>query len=237
MNDVERALSDLAGRIAYPPTPDLAAPVAGRIASGRRRRRSIALALAVLAAMLAAALAIPGARSALLRWFHLGGVTIERVDQLPVVPKAAPLQLGRRVTLDRAQRRVSFRVRVPSGFEPERVYLDSSPPGGRVSFLYGSPARPRMLITQFEATGARTYAEKIVPQEGSVERVSVAGAPGLWIGGPAHAFYYVDRRGGVDEETLRLAAHTLVWRLSTVTYRLEADVSREEALRIARSVH
>jgi hypothetical protein len=195
------------------------------------------LALAVLAVVLAAALAIPGARSSLLRWFHLGGVTIVRVDQLPVVSKAAPLQLGRRVTLARAQRSVSFRVRVPSGIDPQRVYVDTWPPGGRVSFLYGSPARPRMLMTQFQATGAQTYAEKIVPQEGTVEPVSVAGAPGLWIGGPAHAFNYVDRHGRVDEETLRLAAQTLIWQRGDVTYRLEASVSKEEALRIARSVH
>jgi hypothetical protein len=94
-----------------------------------------------------------------------------------------------------------------------------------------------MLMTQFQATGGRTYAEKIVPREGTVEAVSVAGAPGLWIGGPAHGFNYVDRRGAVDEEMLRLAAHTLVWQRSGVTYRLEADVSRDEAIRIARSVH
>ena len=236
MNDVEAALSDLAGRIAYPPAPELAAAVAARIAPRRRRRGWAVFALALVAVVLAAALAIPGARSALLRWFHLGGVTIERVDQLPVVSKSAPLALGRRVTLAQAERRVSFRLRVPSGLEPQRVYVDTFPPGGRISFLYGSRARPRMLVTEFQATGTSTYAQKIVPQKGTVEPVSVAGAPGLWIAGPAHALYYVDRRGGVDEETLRLAAQTLVWQRSGVTYRLEADVSKDEALRIARSV-
>jgi hypothetical protein len=46
---------------------------------------------------------------------------------------------------------------------------------------------------------------------------------------------FQDRDGGFHEGRARLAASTLAWQQGDVTLRLEGDISREKALRIARS--
>jgi hypothetical protein len=56
------------------------------------------------------------------------------------------------------------------------------------------------------------------------------------LSGPPHVFGYVDARGEFREETMRLVGNVLLWERRPVTLRLEADVSRDEALEIARSV-
>jgi hypothetical protein len=47
----------------------------------------------------------------------------------------------------------------------------------------------------------------------------------------------VDERGRVVEESARLAQDVLVWARGGVSYRLEGDLAREEALELARSLH
>ena len=86
MNELERRLTVLGAEIAFPPEPDVAGPVVGRLAERARRPfpwRRVALALAVLAVAVGAAFAVPQARTTILRWFHLRGVTVERVETLP----------------------------------------------------------------------------------------------------------------------------------------------------------
>src|SRR5207244_3067329 len=71
------------------PSPEaaLAAGVLGRLSpSGTRPfqwRRAVVLALALVAIAVATAFAVPQARTAILRFFHLGGATVIRVETLP----------------------------------------------------------------------------------------------------------------------------------------------------------
>jgi hypothetical protein len=46
---------------------------------------------------------------------------------------------------------------------------------------------------------------------------------------------FSDRDGVFHDSRARLAANTLVWQDGDVTLRLEGDLTKEEALRIARS--
>ena len=95
MSELERDLRSLAAEIAWPPTPRLTPQLAPQLA---RRRRGALVALVVAALALGVAFVVPGARSAILRFFHLGGVTVERVVTLPPAQKR-PLDadLGRLV--------------------------------------------------------------------------------------------------------------------------------------------
>ena len=56
-----------------------------------------------------------------------------------------------------------------------------------------------------------------------------------WLEGTPHQFFYRDSAGNPSPETLRLAGNTLLWEQDGVTFRLEAQVARDEALRIASS--
>src|SRR5207249_605229 len=56
------------------------------------------------------------------------------------------------------------------------------------------------------------------------------------LAGQPHQFFFRDPAGTMQPETLRLAGNTLLWEDGALTYRLEAQVSLEEAVRIASSL-
>ena len=62
------------------------------------------------------------------------------------------------------------------------------------------------------------------------------GGRGIWLEGEPHGFYYLDEAGQPRDETLRLARNTLLWERGPLTFRLEGDLTREQALAVARSL-
>jgi hypothetical protein len=234
--ELERDLRSLGALLEFPPEPELAGRVRERLAPERPagRRRTVVLALAALAVALAAAFAVPPARTAILRFFHIQGATVTRVPKLPRVPRGAGLELGRRVTLDTARKAVQFPVLVPAIGDPDDVYLDRRVPGGMVSLVYGSGQRMRLLATEFLGNGASELIQKQVADGTRVERVAVRGEPGIWVSGAPHLFMYEDRSGDIREESIRLAGNALVWQYGRMTLRLEGEgLTKAEALRIA----
>ncbi len=141
MRELEQELLALGRALDVPEAPDLVPAVLSGIATRRVRpgRRRVVLVLAALAlAALVASLAIPDARSALLRFLQIGGARIELVDELPVVspsPAELELMLGQRVSLDEARSSASFEL-LELDDEPDAVYLGDR---GTVWFLYGRP--------------------------------------------------------------------------------------------------
>ena len=242
MPELDLVLRDLGTSLDWPAEPDVEQRVLRRTRElpGRRRlvpRRTLVIALAVLAVAVAAAFAVPPTRAAILEFFHLRGVTIERVPELPTVPVQSGLGtfLGDRVSLDEARDRAQFEVVAPQALgEPDSVYFQESPPGGMVSFVYGTREHPRALLTQFVAGVDDVIFKKVAP-ETRIEAVTVGGQQGYWLEG-AHFFSYFDRDGEMQTEQVRLAGNVLLWERGTRTLRLEADVSKAEALRIANSV-
>jgi hypothetical protein len=228
MPELEAVLVELGRSVEFPATPDLAGVVRDRLEARRARLRPLAIALAVVVVALGAALAVPSARTALLDLLGLHGVHVVRVDELPVVPANGELDLGRRVTLDEARRRAPWLLETDA--RPDRVYLDSSLPGAKVTFLWGTPSKPRLLLTEFNG---RAYITKLIEPGTTVERVDV-GDEGAWFEDP-HVVAFRDRNGIFRESSARLAASTLLWQQGDVTLRLEGDLSKEDAVRIARS--
>jgi hypothetical protein len=228
---LEQELRALA--VDWPSTPDLAAAVEPRLGPAAPPRRSwprpvaIAVAVVVLAAVAALALS-PGARSSILRFFHLRGATIERVDELPPVQQGATLGLGRPVPLDAAQQAVTFPIRLPKGSRPARVLLDESIGRGAVSLVW---CCPRIVLTEIRGD-ALSYIEKQVGPDTTVEYLAVNGKPGVWVAGPAHAVVFRDELGRVVEEP-RLARNVLLWEDGDVTLRLEGNITKTRALALA----
>ena len=244
MPELELALRDLGGRLDWPAAPDLEQAVLRRTreAPTRRRplysRRALVVGLAVIAVAVGAVFAVPQSRAAILEFFHLRGVTIEPVQELPTVSVQTGLGtfLGDQVTLAQARQEADFDVVVPEALgEPDEVYFQSDPPaGGMVSFIYGTSDDPRALFTQFAARVDEVIFKKVSPDT-KIEAVTVDGQPGYWLEG-AHFFSYLDRQGDMQSEQVRLAGNVLLWERGTRTLRLEADISKQEALRIAASV-
>ena len=241
MNELERSLTAVGGNLDVPEAPDLVPAVLAQIgprspARPERRRWILAVAL-IVAAALAATLAIPDARSALFRFLSIGGERIELVDSLPEVPvqQDIALTLGEVVTIEEARRRSGFPLRELDA-SPDRVHLGDR---GTVWFLYGSSFRPRLLLAQSALLppGEDILLKKLSGPATTVERVDVDGSPGVFLSGEAHFLVFLDEYGLIVEESARLARDVLIWERGDVGYRLEGDLSLDEALRIARSLH
>ena len=199
-------------------------------------RRLLVVALAVLAVAVGAVLAIPDARSTIRDWLGIGNVTIRYVEELPPVEQATgDLGLGERVSLEEARERAGFPVRVPTAEgldDPQQVFYNEQ--SSQVSFLYGSEEQPKLLITQADARGA---IEKIVNLNVTERDLVVVepGYAGVWLYGEKHAIFYPSN-GTDHEEPFRLVGNALVYEIDGVTMRMEAEISKDEALRIARSM-
>jgi len=252
--DLDRALEDLGLHVAYPPTPDLAAALRLRITSDQRRTlwwRSgvtrLALVAAVLIAVLSAsALLVPPVRDTIAKFFHVQGVVIERQTVTPSPTAGNSLELGTQTSLDRARAEVTFPVTLPGMLgPPAAAYVRTPPPGGEVSLVYlPGPKLPEahstgvgLLLTEFRGSVAPEFFGKILGPGTVIQEVDVAGTRGYWITGSPHAFFYKQPGATLTDEPLRLADNTLLWEKEGVTLRIESDLDRESALRVANSIH
>jgi hypothetical protein len=220
MPDLGHDLRLLAASVDLPVERDLWPGIHARLQqpSRRHRLRIAVAAAAVLAVAAGVAFAVPPARSAILRFLGLEGVSIVRVEKLPPVTRGDAV-VGQPTTLDEAATRLGFRALEPDLGPPAAVYLDPSLQA--VLLLYGKPVRLRLEETRLGVF------QKIVTTDEPLERVSVNGDPGIWLTG-THVF---------DDffSQPRLAGSALLWEHERITLRLEGRFSKAEALRIARS--
>jgi hypothetical protein len=210
MTELERDLRAL--RIEWPETPD----VASRLELRPRRRLLVpALVLAAIVAV-AAAFAVPQSRSAILRFFHLRGVTVERVGTLPPAEER-PLAAGLGVEIDDTR----ARVLLDGPFLPA-AHGTLFERDGIVSTLLRGP----VLLSEF---GAPEYLKKFATS--NVEWVQVApDVQGLWIAGAPHVVFFPDA-------SPRLAGNVLVFATDTRTFRLEGrGLTKADALAEARGI-
>ena len=233
MSELELALTNLGRELDYPETPDLTGEVRRRLAERRRPlawRRPLVVVLAALLVAVAAAMAVPQARSEILDWLGIGSVTVRYVDELPKVEKTQEdLDLGVGVSIAEARGQSGFRIAVPTieGLRDPDVFRGRY---GEISFLYGSEDEPRLLITQIIGEGVL---EKLRQEGTRVDRVGVGRAEGVWLEGREHIVFFPS----AGPNSRRLVGNTLILqRPDAVTVRIEADISKAEALRIFRSM-
>jgi hypothetical protein len=176
--------------------------------------------VALLLATLVAALAIPQARSALERWLGIGSARIERVETLPRAAGPLPAT-GDQVSVKEASRWLGAPLLVPGLLgPPDRRLLDLHD-----SMVVLTWKEPRVRLMELDGV----FFKKLVPQDVPLERVTINGMPGIWLGGThTVAFAYGQPR---------IAGPVLLWSVGKLTLRLDGGLNRDEALRIARSLH
>jgi hypothetical protein len=235
MNELERSLAALAAEIAWPETPDLASRLElapqPRPLLTPRRRRALALAFALLVLALGVAFAVPQARTAILRFFHLRGATVEVVKTLPPAQeRALTADLGAPITADDVERELGFRPLLPRGLGAPTVYYDAFPPGGQLGLVYAHG----LVVTQVEGH-LSTYIRKFLPPGTTMERLTIDGERALWISGELHQYAYVDKTGQIVSDSVRTAGDVLLWRHRDLLVRIEGARSKRQAAAIVRS--
>jgi hypothetical protein len=201
-----------------------------------------ATALLVTAAVMTAAIGfgLPGIRILV---GPSAASSTEAGGSVPSRPPGATLGLGTPLSLQRAQALVAFPILLPSDpaiGRPDGVYLASR----RVTLTWApGPGRPGtadptigLLLVELRALPDEILITKLIDANTTVERVAVDGGDGYWISGAPHVLAYLAPDGTRIEDATRTSGTTLVWTLDGVTYRLEGEFDRDEAIRLAASL-
>ena len=161
-------------------------------------------------------------------------------------PLGAGLGLGRPLSVEEARAAATFNLLVPEELGlPDAAYVGGEALRGQVAFVYAPRADipassllggAGLLITQNRGQSDDALANKLVAAGATVEHVDVDGAPGVWISGQPHVFWYLGPNGAFIEDSRRVVGDTLAWERDGVLYRIEGAITVSRALEIARSM-
>jgi hypothetical protein len=261
--ELERELRELGALIYYPPTPDAARTARslldeeGNDQPRRFRMAFPAMRWAAVAAAFVLIVAVPtispGLRATVSDWFvaediqSAGGPAVDAgsperqseadapaagVSKSGTSPALAPRFSGERISLREAEARMDDALllpRTPKLGKPEEIY--TSPKDG-VVLVYRDGLPPledtgiSLILTETPGDIRPAYLRGKTTVGSELERVSVDGDPGYW-SAAGHLPSAMDPH---------LPGNALLWEQGGVALRLEADVQKEQAVRIADSV-
>jgi len=231
----------------------------GNKGEGRARfiSRRLAWSLTIILILFVSLMLIPTARAAIIDFIQIGVVRIFRAEPTPLpppnqevpstrvpvtatpVPTSQPLipileKLAGEMTLEEAQKAVHYPILLPSYppdlGKPDRVFVQDAD-GAVTVLVWLNPKQPDQILMSLHFLPEGSWAiKKMEPTQ--IQETTVNGQPAIWATGP----YPLLLRSG-DMQYMRLVqGHVLIWTDGNVTYRLETDLSLEEALKIAQSL-
>jgi hypothetical protein len=238
----------------------LGAPAgARRPVPARPVRLAWVLAATLVVVALLALLAVPSVRAVVLDFLQIGAVrifvspTIEpTLNRTPVAtgtpaavtatpsptPLLSVLDLAGQTTLDDARRRADFTIRLPAYppdlGQPDVVFVQDVE--GRVVILvWLEPSDRSTVRLSLEFINSSVVFDKTISvAKGSpnMEFAQVAGQTAIWTTGP----YILETRAGAYQQQRLIQGHVLIWTDGVLTYRLETNLTMDEAVRIAESL-
>lgn len=238
MDGLEQELLAMSRATTYPATPDLAAGFWRRLEADSSRAPASALSFAGLA--VAAAVVVLSVIVATVG--PARDAAADLFDRINVFETSEPLGdlptdiAGEETTITDAQIRLGRQIAQPS--YPDGLTL------GRVLFQDFGPAKAAVVFyeapggTQFALFATNSNVGKGLPTGGSstAEPVDGMGGEAYWLEGERIVQYY-DLEGNVISQSVRVtSANTLVWDQDGFVYRIEGNITRDEAVRIAQSM-
>ena len=201
---------------------------------------------------------IPSARAAILEFIQIGVVRIFRTEPTPIptpvsepnsnaipvtaTPRATlqpliPLleRLAGEMTLEEAQKRVDYPILLPAYpsdlGQPDRIFVQEAEGMMTILIWLDSQKPDKVLLSlHFIPTGSWAI-NKMGPK--IIQETQVNGEYAIW----AEGIYPLKVRGSGEIEFTRLIdGHVLIWEDGDITYRLETDLTMEEAIKIAESL-
>ena len=241
---LERDITLLSRAIAFPEAPALAARVRSRIDAERRLRApapSWQLALTAIAAVAVALAFVAGvvspARDAVADLF-------DRINifETAEVPKDLTREIsGTQVTLEEAQARLGLPLLLPgdaAAVEPDRVLIqDFRSVKAAVLFFRHSNGTPYALFETNAPVGkGLPIAGKGVLSSSQAQPVRGLGDEAYWLTGLRIVQYY-DPSGSVIRDSVRATEeNTLLWSANGRVFRIEGNLTQEQAIAIAKSL-
>ncbi len=261
--ELERELSELGGLIDYPPTPDVAHAARRVLDEENDRPRRFRMAFpalrwAAVAATLVLIVAVPalspGLRATVSDWFVAEGVHNAgepAVDAGPPekqsgagapsagAPKSgeslAAQFSGERITMQEAQARMDGALllpRTPKLEKPDEIYAVRASGEKGVVLVYRTGLPPlgdtgiSLVLTETPGDIGSAYLRGKTTVGSELERVRVNGDPGYW------------NTTGRSPSAMDppLPGNVLLWEKSSVALRLEVNLPKRRAIRIAESV-
>ncbi|MGH2596898.1 MAG: hypothetical protein ACRDH7_13150 [Actinomycetota bacterium] len=244
------AVAAIAGRIAWPAEPDIAADVARSIRDRERHpglarpRLSLPSRRRTLVLVLAGLVLLGGAAIAAKLVIDLGVLTIETI---PGPPTALPSAIasgptvGHPATLADAEREAGFQAKIPAGLgAPDGVWFDRTADGSRIVLAWrATDAMPPIDdlpwgAVIYELRGDSVQVAKTLFSEGnSFENAKVGGIEAFWITGQ-HEIDLVTGDGTYAR--YRVTGNILVWEEGGTVLRMETELPKADAVRLASSI-
>lgn len=258
----EKQLRTIANEMNYPPTPDIAGSFTARLHSSTRPRlisKAGAWSLTILLILLLSLILIPPARAAIIEFIQIG---IVRIFPQPTAPSIEPIMtatpksfapqtatspsgtstliklldgLAGETTLVDAQGKIPYLIQVPtypSGLgKPDRVYVQDLNNGKMTVLVWFDPSDPGKVSLSLHFIPSGSWAiNKMQPKV--IRETQVKNQRAIWVEGP----YPLILKNGDIEFTRLIEGHVLIWADGDITYRLETNLSMEEAIKIAESL-
>jgi hypothetical protein len=234
----------LSQAMVFPNTPSLAGRIRSRIEAEREVRApapSWQLALTAAAAALVGlaflASVLAPAREAIADLFD--SINIFETDAVP-----ADLTrdiAGRPVSLEAAEATLGRPIRLPTypdEVAPERVLLQDFGQVKAAVLFFEHPNGTRFALFETNAGVGKGLPAvgKGIADEAQAEPVSGLGSEAYWLTGLRIVQYY-DLEGSVIQDSVRATdVNTLLWGEDGYVFRIEGDLSQEEAIKIAESL-
>jgi hypothetical protein len=239
---LERDILVLSRAMTFPETPSLAGSVRARIEAEQRKRRpapSWQLALTAVAAVAVALAFVAGiaspARDAVADLFDR--INIFTTSE---VPSNLTREIsGREVSLDEAEAQLSLPLILPEGdSQPDRVLLQDFQSIKAAVLFYRDPDGTPYALYETNAQVGKgiPIAGKAVLSSSQVQPLRDLGDEAYWLTGSRIVQYY-DPTGAVVRESVRATeANSLLWSDNGRVFRIEGNLTQEQALAIARSL-
>lgn len=245
----EKKVREIAGRMQFPPTPDIAGAVRERIEARRGsifRRPVTRLAQPVgviVLVIVLVVLLVPDLRARAFDWLHVGAVRISEdpppaaatpfpnlLQGYDVTPIASILDWDHAITLGKAQDRVDFPIpTVPDLGPPDHVFYYHL----EESIIILVWEQPDSTPISLHLIGSRS---RVFKYNAQVEtETDVNGQRALWLTGP-HQYEIMPQEGSSAVIQRYIQGNVLIWEAGGVTYRLEGDLTLDEARDLAESL-
>src|SRR5688572_29705557 len=246
----ETRLKELTGEFSYPATPPIARKVMERIrvrpSSNRLPLRKLTWTLAILLITFVSLMAVPTVRAAVIEFIQIGVVRIfpsneplpNQTPEPQTTQTAVPTSLipflesiSGETSLEEARQIARYPLSLPADLgEPDRVFVQEAAEA-MVILVWTDKKNPQQVEMSLHLIPQYSWVIKKANFE-TVELTTVHGEQAAWTTGP----YPLIMNNRDIQYTRLIEGHVLIWTEGDLTYRLETDLSMEEAIKIAESL-